>query len=518
MADDFDEGPDPNDVRRHAKKMLTNTEYRKKYRRLDFYKPNRKQLEFHNTVMPERMLRAGNQEGKTHAGAAQMVMDALSLYPDWYTGRRFVVPPKIERPYDFIGWGGCTTQEKTRDGIQSKLFGDIFASGGLGTGLIPLDNMVGRRPTMARGISGFIDSMILNRECGGNALLQLKTFAQGREGWQGVPVDLSWIDEDPSKIDPAIYGECVARTTTTRGQIIVTMTPVLGLTEVRKRFKNHHPGTVEILMGLDDCLVSVGGHIPDEDVPRLLEQYSEWERQTRLYGADMQGEGAVFDTPIDRIKHTLDPAQVPTYWPWLWALDFRHSGSAVTGHPFAAVLGCWDRDNDTIYVMHAVRMMGLALNHVAAIKENPAWDAPVAWPHDGGVGGGIVSGDTIAATYKKLGLNMLPKHATFDGKGYNFEAGIDVMQNRFANKKLLIAAHLYQIFDEYQGYHRADGLVNKIDDDLLSAIRILCMDIRHAKTADHFLRSRLSRGTGSRFARGTPSHPDGDIDPFTGQM
>ena len=169
--------------------------------------------------------------------------------------------------------------------------------------------------------------------------------------------------------------------------------------------------------------------------------------------------------------------------------------------------------------MHAVRMMGLALNHVAAIKENPAWDAPVAWPHDGGVGGSIVSGDTIAATYKKLGLNMLPKHATFPDRGYNFEAGIADMQNRFSGKpRLLIAAHLHQIFDEYQGYHRVDGLVNKIDDDLLSAIRVLCMDIRHAKTADHFLRSRLSRGASSRFARGTPSHPDGDIDPFTGQM
>ena len=516
MADDFDEGPDPNDVRRHAKKMLTNTEYRMKYRRLDFYKPNRKQLEFHNTVMPERMLRAGNQEGKTHAGAAQMAMDLIALYPEWYSGRRFTNPPKIERPYDFVGWGGCTTQDKTREGIQTKLFGDIIG-GEFGTGLVPLDNIVGR-PTMARGISSFVDTVIMTREGGGKSAFRQKTFAMGREGWQVEAVDEVWIDEDPSRADNKIYGEVLARTTTTRGQIFITMTPVPGLSELRKRFKSAHVGTTEIRMRIGDCLVSVGGHIPDEDLPAIEAKYDEWERATRLYGDDMQGEGSVFETPLDRIKHTLDPANVPNYWPWLWALDFRHSGSAATGHPFAAVLGCWDRDNDTIYVMHAIRMMGLAVNHVAAIKENPAWDAPVAWPHDGGVGGSIVSGDTIAATYKKLGLNMLPKHATFDGKGYNFEAGIDVMQNRFANKKLLIAAHLAQVFDEYQGYHRVDGLVNKIDDDLLSAIRVLCMDIRHAKTADHFLRSRLSRGTSSRFARGTPSHPDGDIDPFTGQM
>jgi hypothetical protein len=66
------------------------------------------------------------------------------------------------------------------------------------------------------------------------------------------------------------------------------------------------------------------------------------------------------------------------------------------------------------------------------------------------------------------------------------------MANRFraAPGKLLIAAHLHQVFDEYLGYHRTDGVVNKVDDDLLSAIRVLVMDIRHAKPVDQFLRAR----------------------------
>lgn len=108
MTDEVEQGPDPNDVRRHARKMFTERQYRQKYRRLDFYEPNRKQLEFHNTVMPERMLRAGSQQGKTHAGGAQMAMDLIAVYPEWYQGRRFLNPPKIERPYEFVGWGGCT--------------------------------------------------------------------------------------------------------------------------------------------------------------------------------------------------------------------------------------------------------------------------------------------------------------------------------------------------------------------------------------------------------------------------
>jgi hypothetical protein len=38
-----------------------------------------------------------------------------------------------------------------------------------------------------------------------------------------------------------------------------------------------------------------------------------------------------------------------------------------------------------------------------------------------------------------------------------------------------IAHHLHEVIDEYRGYNRVNGLVHKVDDDLLSAIRVLCM-------------------------------------------
>jgi hypothetical protein len=177
---------------------------------------------------------------------------------------------------------------------------------------------------------------------------------------------------------------------------------------------------------------------------------------------------------------------VPPYWPWLWALDFRHSGQESGGHPFAAVLLTWDRDNDVVYVMDGFRMYGMAANHVARIKESPMRDAPVAYPHDGGTGAGIVTGETISQIYKKLGLNMRPTHATFLGGGYKFEDGINLMEERLAAKKLLVAAHLFDWFDEYGGYHRVNGLVHKVDDDLLSATRVGCMDLRFAKSPERF--------------------------------
>jgi phage terminase large subunit-like protein len=487
MTDEIEQGPDPNEVRRHAKKMHTELEYRQKYRRIDFYKPNRSQLLFHALQVPEKALRAGNQLGKTHGAGAEFAFQTLARYPDWWRGRKFVVPPKIERPIDFMGWASCTTSTKVRDGSQLKLLGPVRDQGGLGTGLIPLDNIVGR-PTMARGIADFVDTATIRRETGGIAHIQFKTYEMGREAYQGTPVDVNWLDEDVSREDDSIYGECIARKTTTRGIIMCSLTPLLGLSPLRKRFKERANGDcAEILMTIDDCAVSVGGHIPDEDIPGIIASYKESERATRAYGADMQGEGAVFEIPEETIKHSRDPATFPPYWRWLWACDFSHAGLSASSHPFAAVLGCHDTDNDVIYIVEAIRLRQmLPIQHVARIKENPCWDAPWAWPHDGNNQSGIESSETYAAVYRRLGLKMLATHATFKDGGYNLGSGIAEMEQRFATGRLLVAKHLGDWFDEYRGYHRVNNLIHKVDDDLMSATRVLCMQIRSAKTLDPY--------------------------------
>src|SRR5262249_2026759 len=351
MSDEAEEGPDANQVRRHAKKMLTNVEYLRKYRRLSYYRPHPKQREFHNLRAVERALRAGNQLGKSHAGGAQMAMDAIAWWPDWYKGHRFDKAPPIERPYEFLGWAACTTSATTRDGVQMKLLGDIRQSDGLGTGLIPLDNIVGR-PTMARGISDFVDTITIRRETGGRALIRLKTYEIDRRAFQGESVDECWLDEDVSRDNNTIYGEVLARLAATKGRVFLTLTPILGLSPIRKRFKERlGRECAEVLMGLDDAL-----HIPKSEHAVILARYSESERATRAYGADMQGEGAVFTIPVDAIKHNKDPATFPDWTRWIWGCDFSHGGMSAGAHPFAAVLLAHDTMADVVYVMHAVRM------------------------------------------------------------------------------------------------------------------------------------------------------------------
>jgi phage terminase large subunit-like protein len=470
-----EQGPDANDVRRHAKKLYTEAEYRRRYRRIDFYKPSPKQLEFHNTVARETMLRAGNQLGKTTAGAAQLTFDALGLYFPWYQGRQYLAPPKIERPFSFLAWAASSTSTTTRDGVQTKLLGDVRQRDGLGTGMIPLDNIVGR-PTMARGISDFVDTVNLRREVGGSAVIRFKTFEMDRKAYQGEAVDEVMIDEDPG--DDIIWGECLARLTATDGRILFTSTPMPGRTPICKRFIAQLPGTAEIRMRQVDA-----EHIPEERRAEIAQGFKDSERATRVDGEYMQGEGCVFEIPENEIKHNHRPTDFPPDWPWLWGLDFSHAGLSASAHPFAAVLACWSRDDgDCIYITHALKLRRmLPAQHVAAMQRHPCWDAPCAWPHDGN-NRSFETGATFASTYTKLGLNMLSGHARFASTGgYEFEAGIREIETRLATGRLKFAEHLVELWEEYRGYHRVNGLVNKVDDDLLSAIRILCMDIRRAR-------------------------------------
>jgi hypothetical protein len=167
---------------------------------------------------------------------------------------------------------------------------------------------------------------------------------------------------------------------------------------------------------------------------------------------------------------------------WIWGSDFSHGGMSAGAHPFAAVLLAHDPMADIVYVVHAVRMhRALPALHVQAIRVHPCWDAPFARPHDSNRGADLATGDTFAAVYRKLGLNVRPTHTTFKDGSIALEAGIAETEQRFATGRLKVASHLNEWFDEYIGYHRVDGLIHKVDDDLLSATRVGLMDLRFAK-------------------------------------
>lgn len=212
-------------------------------------------------------------------------------------------------------------------------------------------------------------------------------------------------------------------------------------------------------------------HYSPEQRAAIVASYPEHERDARTKGIPTLGSGRVFPIADDAI--TVEAFKIPREWPQIIGLDFGYD------HPFAATRNAWDRDTDTWYVTAAYReRQQTPLIHAAAIKPWGDW-IPCAWPHDG-LQHDKGSGNELANQYEAQGLTMLEEHAQFEGGGNGVEAGVTEMLDMMQTGRWKVFAHLAQWFEEFRLYHRKDGKIVKVRDDLLSSSRYALMMKRHA--------------------------------------
>lgn len=188
-----------------------------------------KQLEFFEAgaLYTERCFMAGNRVGKTIAGAYEGTNHLTGNYPHWWNGYVFDMPIKM--------WAAGKTNETTRDIVQEKLLGKVIGSGSTkalsGTGMIPGD-LIGDI-NWKQGVANLVDNVQIKHASGDWSTLGFKSYQQGRGSFEGTEQHFIWLDEEPP-LD--IYGECVIRTATTNGRIILTFTPLEGMTETVMQF------------------------------------------------------------------------------------------------------------------------------------------------------------------------------------------------------------------------------------------------------------------------------------------
>ena len=165
---------------------------------------------------------AANRVGKTWgAGGYETALHLTGDYPDWWEGHRF------DRPID--AWAAGDTSETTRDIVQKALMGSL---GELGSGLIPGEAIIGE-PSKRMGVAGAMDTAQVRHKSGGTSSVGFKSFDQGRRKFQGTEKHLIWLDEEPPR---DVYDECLVRLMTTDGLMLLTFTPLLGLSEVALMF------------------------------------------------------------------------------------------------------------------------------------------------------------------------------------------------------------------------------------------------------------------------------------------
>jgi phage terminase large subunit-like protein len=400
---------------------------------------------------------AANRVGKTFCGAAETAYHLTGIYPEWWKGRRFDKPVKV--------WAAGESNDTTRDIIQKELFGNPQDPNQKGTGAVPLQYIEEtiRKP----GVPNAYSAALVKHKTGGNSIISFKAYEQGFEKFMGEAVDVVWLDEEPRH---EIFSQCITRTADTDGVVYMTFTPEKGMTSVVSSFMNDlKPGQSLITATWDDV-----DHLDAKTKEQLLAVYSPAERDMRSKGIPVFGSGLVY--PVKEEDIVCEEFDIPNHFLQLAAIDFGFD------HPTAVSWVAYDPDDDIIYVYDEYRRSKeTPLTHAAVIN-NRTPGIPVAFPHDG-LQHDKGSGIQLAQQYRDLGVYMLSEHFSnppAEGKlnGNNsIEAGISLLLQRFETGRLQIFMSCTETLEELRLYHRKNGRVVPIKDDLLSAMRYAALSI-----------------------------------------
>jgi hypothetical protein len=288
-----------------------------------------------------------------------------------------------------------------------------------------------------------------------------------------------------------VEAEIVTRTNVARGPLLYAFTPLQGATAIVNQFYGPHadPSNFLLMFGLDDCELYT-----DERKAEMIRDYPEHQRQARAHGRPVLGGGLIFPIPWEQIS--VEPMPIPKHWPRVAGMDFGIE------HATAATWAAWDRDSDTWYITDEYRSTDQSASvHAAAIRARLPW-VPVAWPHDG-IQRSKDTGIQLADVYKKHGVNMMPEMATLDEtetphqtlqSRISVEAGLAGMAERMETGRWKVFRHLTHWKNEYLQYHRVNGQVVKVNDDVLCSSRYAWSMRRFAITepSGQVIRPRVS--------------------------
>lgn len=435
--------------------LLDQMQYEAKREGCRLYRPYEKQLAYHAATKDHRetCMAGGNQIGKTFAAANGLAIWLTGEYPSWWPGRVF------EKPIH--AWAVGLTGESTRDTLQRLLLG---RPGQIGTGAIPADCIVSM--TSGRGVADSVDTVIVRNKYGGQSTLGFKAASLSRERLQGETLEVVQLDEEPPE---DIYSECLTRTNATGGLVAMTFTPLMGMSTVVKRFfMEKNPSRALVNATIDDA-----GHYTDAQRAEIIAGYPAHERDARAKGIPVLGSGRVY--PVDEDLYTCDPFPLGKHLAKLCAIDFG------INHPTAVVWLAWDRDTDCIYVYDTMR-----IKDTSVVLQAPLIAAKGKWiscvyPHDGD-NREKSSGKTLAEQYRELGVNMWHEPVKHADGGNAVEPGVSAILNRMQTGRLKIFKNQGALLEELRMYHRKDGRIHKVDEDLADALRYGVMGIRHAST------------------------------------
>ena len=395
----------------------------------------------------ERLMLAANRVGKTEGvGGYEMTLHLTGQYPDWWEGRRF------DRA--IRSWAAGDTGKTVREILQYKLLGPV---GAWGTGLIPGDN-ISRIVRGTGGVADTVEIVYVRHVSGNDSTLIFKSYDQRREAFQGTEQDVIWLDEEPS-LD--IYTECLLRTMTNNGMIMLTFTPLLGMSDVVMQFlpDGHLPEGVSEVSGRFIVMATWDDapHLTKEAKDELWKSLPPFQRDARSKGIPQLGAGAIY--PVPESDLLISPFSIPAHWPQGYGLDVGWNNTA-------AVWGALDREKDILYLTGEYkRGQAEPSIHVTAIRAAGDWIPGFIDPASRGRS--QKDGSQLLQDYRNLGL-----HLQLADNGV--EAGLLSVWERMSTGRLRVFSTMQKWLSEFRLYRRDQhGRVVKDHDHEMDAMRYL---------------------------------------------
>lgn len=395
----------------------------------------------------ECAFQAANRSGKSETGAYAVTTWLTGEYPNWWTGKRF------DRPTNILVCG--ETGKLVRDSVQKKLLGE---SGAIGTGLIPKDAIIEKRPKS--GIPDAYDTIRVRHKSGGESILQFMSYDQGREAFQATERDVIWEDEEPPI---EIHNENLIRTMTTGGIVILTFTPLKGLSETVLGLQEKADKGIALIITAtwDDA-----PHLDEKTKTELLASLPPYQRDARSKGVPQLGSGAIY--PMPESEFVIKPFAIPKHFRCGYGFDVGWNNTA-------AVWFAHDTEKDIIYITHDYkRGQAEPSVHASSIRARGDYTGVI---DPASRGRSQKDGEQLIYLYRQQGLKLELADNTV-------EAGIFDVYERLTTGRLKVFETCQYLLAEMRVYRRDEkGRIVKTNDHCADALRYAVRSgLKHAST------------------------------------
>ena len=433
------------------KELLDELERRSQIRLIDQFFTDRdrhlykKHLEFFNAGANnrQRLLLAANRIGKTKAAATELVYHLTGEYPKWWVGKRFSTCSHW--------WVVGKSSETTRQILQHELLGPV---GAFGTGMVPKESLDFASLTEAKKSSTGVSSFRVKHKNGTYSTVEFKSAEQGRQAFEGTAKSI-WVDEE---CPYDIYSECLMRTMTGDNILMMTFTPLKGLTEVVMSFLEGSDIMSAGQTGLSKYVVRAtwddAAHLTKQAKAELLESIPPFQRDARTKGVPQLGSGAIF--PVSEADYVVQPFEIPKHWSRGYGFD--------VGRNTAAVWIAHDRDSNVLYAYSDYFCVeGQPSTHTHAIQARGKWMTGAI--DTAARGRSQTDGENLYQIYHDLGLNILNADKAV-------ESGLLEMLELFTQGRLKVFSTCTGLLEELRLYRRDEkGKIVKKNDHRCDAFR-----------------------------------------------